>query len=350
MTLPTTRRVKYVLVIACAMCSFVFVNSAAAQFHIPGMGGGKKNEKNQPPPAPDPTQMPQIPPQAQQRQQRNDQSDQAQAKPPGVPVSLDSPLYAAFKQLEQQSGYRIRMTMITNDPRFAQMAARGMGMKGPTEIMVRGNTRQVVMHMGIPATDIPNTIDDWEIRGLVQDGKAARLITSPAVPRIIKLSAEKMQMQMAMLEQQAAGAVKQAMAQGPAGAVTAGLAVSAVALAAVMAPRLLKKEKDFFSWQCTPTPAGADADAARKDPAQLTDLRVTDDQMVEGVAASAYEFYVRDGDTFRGPVHMLVAKDTGLPFRLEMTDPQARGGMQMDYYDVNKPLNIEVPSCLANGK
>lgn len=64
---------------------------------------------------------------------------QAQA---GVPVPDDSPVYNAFKQLEKQGSYRIRMTMESNDPRTAQMAGMGMGL-GSLETLVKGSTRQV---------------------------------------------------------------------------------------------------------------------------------------------------------------------------------------------------------------
>src|SRR5260221_13436117 len=84
MSTPKLPRMKGALVVVFAMCSFVFVDSAAAQFHIPGMPGGKKDkDQTQQQPPPDPSQMPQMPMPGQQRRQKNDQS---QVKPPGVPV------------------------------------------------------------------------------------------------------------------------------------------------------------------------------------------------------------------------------------------------------------------------
>jgi hypothetical protein len=47
-----------------------------------------------------------------------------------------------------------------------------------------------------------------------------------------------------------------------------------------------------------------------------------------------------------GPIRMSVAKSTGLPARLEMTDPHGQGSMTMDY-DVTTPVNIEIPDCMA---
>jgi hypothetical protein len=308
-----------------------------------------------------PGQMPPMTPEMQKRiqemmQKRQQQGQQRggkeggqpQVKPPGVPVPLDSPLYAAYRALEQQAGYRVHMNLISNDPRVAQMAAAGVGMKGAPEMAVRGNTREVIMHMSIPATDVPNTIDDWEIHGLVQNGRAARLITSPAVPRLMKLADEKLAMQMAMLNAQASSAVARAAAQGPLGMISAAMTAAQTALADVEAPRLLQKAKDMFTWQCMPSPAGQQ-DGGEKTAAPLTDLKAIGDQAVDGTAATAYEFYVRNGDNFQGPVHLLVAKDSGLPLRLEMIDPQGRGGVQMNY-DVTKAPDIEIPPCLAGGQ
>jgi hypothetical protein len=51
------------------------------------------------------------------------------------------------------------MTMESADPKFAQMTAQGLGMS-PGELTVQGGTRQFVLHMRMPATDVkgPSTI------------------------------------------------------------------------------------------------------------------------------------------------------------------------------------------------
>lgn len=270
----------------------------------------------------------------------------AQTKPAGVPVPEDSPLFNAFKQLEKQPAYRMTMTAEPNDPRMAQMAARGMGFS-PAETVVKGGARQVTMHMKMPAIDQPGTIDDWEIRAVVQNGRGARLITSPAVPRIMKLSEQMLAMQMAMLERQAGSAMAQAAAQGPMGAIQAGTIAAQMVIGIVEGPRVIKKEKDFFSWQCMPQLGGGQSGGQKTN--QLTDMRLLGDQAVGGRSTTAYEFYVRDGERFQGPVQMFVAKDSGLPLRIEMTDPQGRGSMHMDY-SFDQVNDIEVPACMASGQ
>jgi hypothetical protein len=189
-----------------------------------------------------------------------------------------------------------------------KMAATGSGF-APIEKSVAGpDTRMVVMHMKMPAKDVPNTIDDWEIRALVKGGQTARLITSPAVPRIMKLGEQRLQMQMAMFQQQAAMAMKNALASGPAGLVQAGLITGSVAMAYVGTAALRKKAADFFSWQCESAPAGA-ASAAKS---ELTDERVIGGGEIDGVAVRTYEFYVHEGDRYHGPVRMHVVRVYGL--------------------------------------
>lgn len=261
----------------------------------------------------------------------------------GVPVAEDSPLYKAFNQLKTVSGYRVTINMQTNDPRMAQMAASGMGM-GNIEKVVQGNTTQVVTHMKVPATDARGALDDWEIRAVVKDGKGARIITSAAVPRLLKQNDQIIAMQMAMLEKQASTAMAQAMAQGPLGMVSAAMAGAQMAQGLAAAMMVRKVERDLFTWKCM---SEMGQTGSKQGPAQLTDLRPVADQAVDGTAASAYEFYARDNGRSQGPIRLLVAKDSGLPMRIEMNDPGGHGSMQMNYTDFNKTSPIEIPDCLA---
>ncbi len=260
----------------------------------------------------------------------------------GVPVPPDSALYKAFNQLQTQSSYRVTINLQSNDPRMAQMAAQGMGM-GAMEKLVQGNTTQVVTHMKIPSFDSRGAIEDWEIRAVVKDGHAARLITSAAVPRLLKRTDQMLDMQMAMLEKQASSTVMQALAQGPAGILSAAVQGAAMAknMTAIAAAR--KTSKDMFSWQCVDQVG----QSGSKSTPELTDLRPVGDQSIEGVSAAVYEFYVKENGRSQGPIRLLVAKDTSLPLRLEMTDPGGRGSMHMDYSDFNKPAQIEIPDCLG---
>ena len=215
----------------------------------------------------------------------------------GVPVPVDSALYTSFERLQAQGKYRMIMNLQTNDPRFAQMLAQGTF--SPSELIVQGDTRQYVMYYKVPATDVPGTVDDWEIRAIVQNGRAASLITSPAVPRLLKLSEERAAQQMAQLDRMAANAIARAAASGPMGALGAGMTAAQVALMHVEVPRMVKRQKEVFSWKCRDAPpSGASAEATT----QLTDLRSIGEQNLDGRMADGYEFYAYDNDKTQGAV------------------------------------------------
>lgn len=260
----------------------------------------------------------------------------------GVPVPLDSALYTSFTRLKTQPGYHMVMSMESSDPRMAAMA---QSIFSPGELVVEGNTRQYTMHYKMQATDVPGTVDDWEIRAVVQNGRAARLITSAAVPRLLKESEEKAAHDLAQLDRMAATSIARAAAEGPMGAIGAASTAASVAMAHVEAPKMLKKERDMFSWQCRDVPP-SDASGSQPNP-NLTDLHPIGDQNVNGAMADGYEFYDRENEKTQGTVHLFVAKDTGLPLRIEMVDASGAGGIQMNYGPLTGPANIEIPACMS---
>jgi len=270
----------------------------------------------------------------------------AQIKPTGEPVPQDSAVFTSFKLLETQPAYRMTINMESSDPRMAKLAAQGMGM-GPSETLVKGGVHQASMHMKLPAFDIKGAVDDWEIRAVVQNGRGARLITSPAVPRLQHLNEQYLAMEMAMLEKQAATAMARAAAQGPFGAIQAAMIGAETAAFSAMAAAEVKKANEFFGWKCMDE-LGSTQNADRKTN-PLTDLRALGDQDLSGTTVAAYEFYVRDADRLQGPVKFFVNKSTGLPLRLDLTDPQSRGSIHMDY-SYEKIADIEIPRCLAKAQ
>jgi len=259
----------------------------------------------------------------------------------GVPVPMDSALYTSFARLKTQPGYHMVMTMQTNDPKMAAMA---QSIFRPQEMLVVGNTRQYTMHYKMPATDVPGTVDDWEIRAVVQNGRAARLITSAAVPRLLKESEEKAAHDLAELDRMAATTVARAAAEGPMGAIGAGMTAAGVAMAHAEVPKMLKKERDMFSWQCRDVPQGG---PGAESTTQLTGFHPIGDQNVNGAIADGYEFYSYDNQKTQGTVHLFVARDTGLPLRLELADPGGAGGIQMNYGPLTGSVSIEVPACMG---
>jgi hypothetical protein len=262
-----------------------------------------------------------------------------------VAPSDDNPVYAAFKQLEQAPAYHTRITMHSNDPQMAQMAAMGMGFS-PMEKTVKGGTTQVIMHMKMPAMDMRGAVDDWEIRAVAQNGKVARMFSSPAIPRLKKMQEQSFAIQMALLDKQAGMAIAQALAQGPYGAIRAGMIGAETVAFNIMAERELKKAEEFWNWRCLDQPGGGPEKTA---PAQLTDVKAVGDESVNGKAAAAYDFFVNEDGRRNGPVRLLVAKDNGLPLRIHMDDPGGHGSIDMDY-DQETTGEIEVPKCLTDVK
>jgi hypothetical protein len=259
----------------------------------------------------------------------------------GVPVPLDSPLYTSFMRLKTQPGYRMVMAMHSTDPRMEQAA---QSIFTPGELLVVGDTRQYTMHYKMQAIDIPGKVDDWEIRAVVQNGRAARLITSAAVPRLQKESEEKAAHDLAELDRMAATSIARAAAEGPMGALGAGMTAASVAMAHVESAKMLKMQRDMFSWQRRDVPpSGPGAQSTT----QLTDMHSIGDQNVDGTMADGYEFHSYDNEKTQGTVHLLVAKDTGMPLRLELIDPRGAGGIQMNYTLLATPPAIETPPCLA---
>ena len=244
-------------------------------------------------------------------------------------------------RLKTQPGYHMVMSMQTSDPRMAQMA---QSIFSPGELVVEGNTRQYTMHYKMQATDVPGTVDDWEIRSVVQNGRGASLITSAAVPRLLKEAAEKAAHDLAELDRMAATSMARAAAEGPMGAIGAGMTAAGVAMAHAEAPRDAEEGAGYV-FLAVPGRPPSDASGSQANP-NLTDLHPIGDQNVNGTMADGYEFYDHENEKTQGTVHLFVAKDTGLPLRIEMVDPSGAGGIQMNYGPLTGPANIEVPACM----
>jgi hypothetical protein len=308
--------------VGCLTVASLGVNSAFAQF--PGIpkfpGKAKNNNKDN------------------GRQQKSDG-----ASPAGVPVPPDSPVFDSFRKLEQQSVYHQRMTITANDPQVVQMMAQ-MGF-GNAETITAGDTKQVSMHVKMPAL---GQMTDFEIRAVTRNGRVAKKWLSPDSGRILAAQDASIAKQLADAEAQYASSISKSLASGPFGMVGAAVDSAAAATAPVLAARASKQAHDFFEWSCMDVPGKASQ--ARAEPPPLTDLRPAGDQAVDGVAATAYEFYVRQNGRSQGPIQMFVAKDTGLPLRIGMNDPRGAGGMQMDYFGFNQGSDFEVPSCISDRK
>ncbi len=127
------------------------------------------------------------------------------------------------------------------DPQMVQMMAQ-FGMT-PFETTVAGDTKMVVMHMKLPAMDIPGQVDDWEIRGVPgmwSRGQADYLPAQPRAPRIEAASDAKFAKRMEEMNKSAAQAV-QSLASGPWAGQDSAATAGATAMADAIYPQMQKK-------------------------------------------------------------------------------------------------------------
>jgi len=164
--------------------------------------------------------MPRFPGGGDSRSRRQRQQRQDDVAPPGVPVPADSPIFEAFRRLEQQSVYHQRMTFLTNDPQITQMMAQ-MGFT-PAETITAGDTKQVSMHFKMPAL---GQVEDFELRGVLRNGRLAKKWISPGSGRILKEQDAQIARQLAEQEVQSASSIARNLAMGPMGWAGAGLPV-----------------------------------------------------------------------------------------------------------------------------
>ncbi|HLJ47376.1 MAG TPA: hypothetical protein VKU01_15270 [Bryobacteraceae bacterium] len=316
------------VLIACLAIEGICIYPLSAQ--IPGVpkfpGFGRRNKDD-----------------SRSRRQQQD-GDEGQTTAAGVPVPADSPLFDAFRKLQQQTVFHQRFTVTTNDPQMAEIMTK-MGF-GPAETITAGDTKQVSMHFKMP---VLGQVEDFELRTVSRGNRRAKRWISPASARILKEQDASITKQLIQAEEQAAKSIARNVAAGPLGWVSAGMSAAGAAASAVEAGRIRKQAHDFFEWSCMDAPDQG-ASQARQEPPPLTDLRVVGDQNVDGVAATSYEFFVRQNGKFHGPVQLWVAKDTGLPLRIGMKDTRSGGAMEMDYFGFNEGADFEIPPCLAEQK
>ena len=316
-------KISQVCRLGCVLAGLAFVHTALAQFPVPRLPGLSKRNKD-----------------TGRERKTGDEGTPPDAK--GVPVPPDSPIFQAFDRLGQQPVYRQKMTLSASDPRAQQMMEQ-MGF-GAAETTTAGGVKQVSLHLKMP---VDGQEEDFELRAVLGNGRMAKKWISPASGRILAKADEQIAKQLVQAEEQSAKSIARNLANGPMGLVSSAVTAGAAAANAAAAARSRKQIHDFFDWTCMDAPAKAQVE--RREAPPLTDLRVTGDQTINGMAVTGYEFFVRENGKFHGPLQMYVAKDTGLPARIAMTDARAGGSMQMDY-GYNQPGDFEMPACLAEHK
>jgi hypothetical protein len=260
--------------------------------------------------------------------------------PAGVPVPMDSPIMQAFTKLQQQSSYHQRMVMSASDPQMQKMMEQ-MGF-GETETITAGDMKQVSMHMQMP---IAGKVEDMELRTVVGNGRGAKKWVSPGSTRYLAEVDAKAAKDLGDAEAQAAKSITRSLQMGPMGLASAAVSTGAAAANAAAIGSARKTAHDFFEWTCMDAPGSSAASNPRSEPPPLTDLRVVGDDTIDGVAVTNYEFYVKENGKFQGPMRMAIAKESGLPARMLMSDPHGQGSMRMDYFGFNQG-DFEIPACM----
>ena len=265
--------------------------------------------------------------------------------PPGVPVPADSPLLAAFRRLDAAKTYRVSMDMATADPRAREAMQQMGGMDHYDKVVVKPDTQSVTFHIALSAVDGPGKRDDWEVRGVVKGTRMARKFDTPAKARILAMQEASMAKQLAEADMAATMSLAQAALGGPLGAISGAVQLASLATSHATAAAMMKKARDFFEWTCADAPAGASTSASH-DNVRFTDLSDLGDRTDGAVAVHGYQFYVNEQGRYHGPVEVDVARD-GLPTRFVIAEPSMGATMTMRYSDYDKPLEIELPPCLA---
>jgi hypothetical protein len=103
-----------------------------------------------------------------------------------------------------------------------------------------------------------------------------------------------------------------------------------------------EREASLNQWTCRDAkPEKADTAS----PPHLLNAKATGKAKVGSEAANSYEFSIQDEESrMEMPVTLYVSASSGLPLKLEMSQPEAT--MVMEYYDFDAPIQIEVPGCM----
>jgi hypothetical protein len=105
-----------------------------------------------------------------------------------------------------------------------------------------------------------------------------------------------------------------------------------------------EKEVSLNQWTCRNAKVEG---SNKKSSSSLKDVKATGKAMVGAEEARSYRFSVMDENSRKEmPVTLYVSASTGLPLKIEMSQPQ--GSMVMEYYDFNAPIAIDLPACMKH--
>ena len=288
-------------------------------------------------------------------------------------------LLAAFTKLKDLKSYRTRMTLTPTGNTLQQMQqAKSMGfeLKPILSEVVNPDTHKItmvipLMSMGsMPKMPSPQEMQHMSQEQMQQMAQQMQQMQQggPQMPKMVQVPMyavtngnhvatyldcvecekkidDSMKEQLKKIEESMATNLLKNLLSGPTGWIGAGVQAASDAAEMAAMPKLTKKVEEEMSlnrWKCRERKEGA---SATKSDASFPNAKALGTEKVGTEDAKTYQFDVTDQNTQQTmPVKLYVSASSGLPMKMEMTMQQ--GTMTMEMYDLNAPINIDLPDCM----
>jgi hypothetical protein len=280
-------------------------------------------------------------------------------------------IMASFSKLEGLNSYRIKTTMIPSSQFAQQMEiAKQMGMdmvmKPMVQEVVNPNLRKITMEVPVLSTaGMPSMADKQNMKNMPKNmppmggmqmkayrmnmygvSNGSGIATYLDCPECQQAIDDAMRQQMREYLKNLTMSLLRSIAGGPqavlASAITSAIAPALQESVGRMMIEKEEKEMSLNQWTCR------DAKVEKSDktsPPNLMNAKATGSALVGAEKAKSYRFSVVDEQSKREmPVTLYVSASSGLPLKIEMSQPQ--GSMSMEYYDINAPIAINLPDCM----
>ncbi len=277
-------------------------------------------------------------------------------------------LMESMRKLSTLKSYKVRDSFSFGGQMSAQMEMlKSMGLG---DILPKGGTQEVV-NPDLRRTTVPQRIPSRKgVMGAMQMIEANLIIVVKAPPGAPPKAAtfidceecERNQDQAVdeELERQASQSsasliheVVNAVAGGPSGIAAAITEIAGSRVQNRLAHAENERGKQKISlnrWKCRDTGDAAEPPRTGNEKPPFHDVKYLGEQSVGGEKAKVYQFSVDDENTGQSyPMTFYSSAATGLPMKMELQVDVGQGmtgGMTMEYYDFDVPIQIDVPDCL----
>jgi outer membrane lipoprotein-sorting protein len=282
-----------------------------------------------------------------------------------------SEIMASFSKLDALKGYRIR-TAVTPSGQFAQQMemAKQMGldmvMKPMIQEVVNPNLRKITMDVPVMSMpSLPSMANMQDMKNMpknvppigsmqmksyrmkmygVSNGTAmATYLDCPECQQSID---DAMRQQMRQYMKELTMSLLRSLEGGPTSLLGHAITSAIVpVMEQAIAKKMIEKEEGEASlnrWTCRDVKKDPSAPTS---PPNLLNAKATGRTMVGADEAKTYSFSILDEQSQKEmPMTLYVSAASGLPLRIEMTQPE--GSMSVEYYDFDAPITIDVPECM----